>query len=106
MVKITYVEHNGAEHVVEVTTGLSVMEAAVWNGVRGIYADCAGDGGCATCQIYVDEPWRSKLGNKSAKEKNTLRFAFEARENSRLACFIQVSETLDGLVVHMPRRQF
>ena len=29
MAKITYVEHNGKEHTVEVKNGLSVMEGAV-----------------------------------------------------------------------------
>ncbi|HBS31475.1 MAG TPA: 2Fe-2S ferredoxin, partial [Parvularcula sp.] len=42
MPKITYIEHNGAEHVVEAQTGVSVMEAAVKNMVPGIDADCGG----------------------------------------------------------------
>ncbi|MEQ1867015.1 MAG: ferredoxin, partial [Micropepsaceae bacterium] len=29
MAKIKYVEHNGKEHVVDVKTGMSVMEGAV-----------------------------------------------------------------------------
>ena len=35
MAKITYVEHSGKEHVVEVANGLTVMEGARDNGIPG-----------------------------------------------------------------------
>jgi 2Fe-2S ferredoxin len=106
MAKITYVQHSGEEQAIEVAPGLTVMEGAMWNDVRGILADCGGDGGCATCHVYVDAPWLERVGAKSSKEKNTLRFALDVRENSRLSCFIEVTDHLDGLVVRMPSRQF
>ncbi|HEX8662212.1 MAG TPA: 2Fe-2S iron-sulfur cluster-binding protein, partial [Brevundimonas sp.] len=55
MAKITYIEHDGREHVVEVKNGLSVMEGAIRNNVPGIDADCGGACACATCHVYVDE---------------------------------------------------
>jgi 2Fe-2S ferredoxin len=106
MARITYVEHSGETHAVEVSPGFTVMEGAVWNDIRGIYADCGGDGGCATCHVYVEKQWLERVGARSSKEAKTLRFALDVRENSRLSCFIEVSDHLDGLVVHMPRRQF
>lgn len=106
MVKVTYIEHDGTEHAVELKPGISLMEGAVFNNIRGVYADCGGDGGCATCHVYVDEPWGSKVAEKSHKEKNTLRFALNVKDNSRLSCFIQVDDQLDGMIVRMPRRQF
>ena len=48
MAKITYVEHNGTEHVVEVAEGLTVMEGARDNNVPGIEADCGGACACST----------------------------------------------------------
>jgi len=36
MAKITYVEHNGTEHVVEVANGLTVMEGARDNNIPGL----------------------------------------------------------------------
>ena len=42
MAKITYVEHNGNSHTVNVENGLSVMEGAVQNNIPGIDADCGG----------------------------------------------------------------
>ena len=47
MAKITYIEHDGTEHAVEVKPGLSVMEGAIRNNVPGIDADCGGACACA-----------------------------------------------------------
>ncbi|MDG1947849.1 MAG: 2Fe-2S iron-sulfur cluster-binding protein, partial [Amylibacter sp.] len=48
MPKITFIEHNGAQHEVNVAVGLSVMEAARDNNVPGIEADCGGACACST----------------------------------------------------------
>ena len=105
MAKITYIEHDGTEHALEVKTGLSVMEGAVKNNVPGIDADCGGACACATCHVYVDPEWLDKTGDKSAMEESMLDFAENVEENSRLSCQIKVSDDLDGLVVRMPESQ-
>ena len=103
MAKITYIEHSGAEHVVDVKDGLSVMEGAVKNNIPGIDADCGG--ACATCHVYVDQAWREKTGTPSAMEESMLDFAENVEPNSRLSCQIKVSDEIDGLVVRMPESQ-
>ena len=105
MAKITYIEFNGAEHVVDVKTGLSVMEGAVKNNIPGIDADCGGACACATCHVYVDQAWLDKTGNQSAMEESMLDFAENVEPNSRLSCQIKVTDDLDGLVVRMPQSQ-
>lgn len=105
MAKITYIEHDGTEHVVDVKTGLTVMEGAVKNNIPGIDADCGGACACATCHVYVDEAWTPKTGTKSAMEESMLDFAEGVEPNSRLSCQIKVSDDLDGLVVRMPESQ-
>ncbi len=105
MPKITYIEHTGAEHVIDVKNGLSVMEGAVKNNIPGIDADCGGACACATCHVYVDEAWTGKVGVKSAMEESMLDFAEGVEPNSRLSCQIKVTDTLDGLVVRMPESQ-
>jgi 2Fe-2S ferredoxin len=105
MAKITYIEHNGTEHVVDVKNGLSVMEGAVKNNIPGIDADCGGACACATCHVYVQDPWLGKTGEKSAMEESMLDFAENVEDNSRLSCQIKVSDELDGLVVKMPESQ-
>ena len=105
MAKITYIEHSGKSHVVEVPNELSVMEGAVQNNIPGIDADCGGSCACATCHVYVDEKWFNKLPNKESAEEDMLDMAFEPKKFSRLSCQLTVSDALDGLVVKMPSKQ-
>ena len=105
MPKIKYIEHNGKEHEVEVPVGWSVMEGAVKNLIPGIDADCGGACACATCHVYVQEPWLDKLEPKSDMEETMLDFAQELEPNSRLSCQIKVTTELDGMVVKTPKSQ-
>lgn len=105
MAKITYIEHNGKVHEIEVKTGLSVMEGAVKNNIPGIDADCGGACACATCHVYVDPEWLAKTGKPAAMEESMLDFAEAVQENSRLSCQIKVIDELDGLVVRLPESQ-
>ena len=105
MPKITYIEHNGKLHTIEVANGLSVMEGAVQNNIPGIDADCGGSMACATCHVYVKENWFNKLPKKEDGEEDMLDMAFEPKKNSRLSCQIMVTEELDGLEVNLPEKQ-
>ncbi len=106
MAKITYIEHNGTRHEVDVATGLTVMEGARDNNIPGIEADCGGACACSTCHVYVDPAWIDKLPPMDAMEEDMLDFAYEPDpERSRLTCQLKVSDDLDGLVVQMPEKQ-
>jgi ferredoxin, 2Fe-2S len=106
MAKITYIEHNGTEHVVDVANGLTVMEGARDNGVPGIEADCGGACACSTCHVYIAEDWVEKLPAREAMEADMLDFAWEPDPvRSRLTCQIKVTDALDGLVVTLPEKQ-
>ena len=105
MAKITYIEHNGKNHTIDVTNGLSVMEGAVQNNIPGIDADCGGSMACATCHVYVKEEWLDKLPHKEDGEEDMLDMAFEPKKISRLSCQILVSDELDGLIVNLPEKQ-
>jgi 2Fe-2S ferredoxin len=106
MAKITYVEHSGREHVVEVASGLTVMEGARDNGIPGIEADCGGACACSTCHVYVDPAWVDRLPAKDSMEQDMLDFAWNPDPvRSRLTCQLKVSDALDGLRVQMPEKQ-
>ena len=105
MPKITYIEHNGKSHEIEVSNEFSVMEGALQNNIPGIDADCGGSCACATCHVYVDEKWFDKLSKKESAEEDMLDMAYEPKKNSRLSCQITVEDSLDGLVVKMPSKQ-
>ena len=106
MAKITYVEHGGKEHVVDVAPGLTVMEGARDNNIPGIEADCGGACACSTCHVYVHPDWVARLPGIDPMEQDMLEFAYQPDPaRSRLTCQIKVSDAIDGLVVQMPEKQ-
>ena len=105
MAKITYIEHSGKPHTIQVQNGLTVMEGAVQNNISGIDADCGGSMACATCHVYVKEEWFNKLLKKEDGEEDMLDMAYEPNKFSRLSCQLTVSDELEGLVVNLPMKQ-
>ena len=105
MAKITYIEHNGKSHTIEVSNGLSVMEGVIQNNIPGIDADCGGGMACATCHDYVKEEWLDKLSKKEDGEEDMIDMAFEPNKFSRLSCQLTVSDEIDGLIVNLPEKQ-
>ena len=105
MPKITYIEHSGENHTIEVRNGLTVMEGAVQNNIPGIDADCGGSMACSTCHVYVEEKWFDKLPKAEDAEVDMIDMAYEPKKNSRLSCQLIVTNELDGLVVTTPEKQ-
>ena len=105
MPRVTFIEHDGAAHVVDAATGQSVMEVAVRNSVPGIDADCGGACACATCHVYVDPVWRQAAGEPGGMESGMLECAYGVQPGSRLSCQIKLTSDLDGIVVRMPQSQ-
>jgi 2Fe-2S ferredoxin len=106
MIKITFIQPDNSEQVVECEPEMTLMEAAKLNNVPGIEAECGGACACATCHVYVDDTWRDKTGAPSQMEEDMLDFAFDVRDQSRLSCQIKLKPELDGLVVRVPAKQF
>lgn len=106
MAMITFVQPDGSQQTVEAEPGMTVMETAKKHLVPGIEAECGGACACATCHVYVDDQWRERAGPPSEMEEDMLDFAFDVRESSRLSCQIKVTDTLDGLIVRVPDKQF
>jgi ferredoxin, 2Fe-2S len=106
MVKVTFVEHSGGEHIVEAEEGRSLMEIALDSGVPGIVADCGGALSCATCHVHVRPDWFEKVGAPDAGERDMLEMAIDPDETSRLSCCIRIIPEFDGLVVIVPASQF
>ena len=105
MVKITYITHGGTEQQVDVPVGMSMMEAAIQNGVDGIEAVCGGNCYCGTCRIYVAEGWLEKLAPAEEQELDMIEASGEEDPSARLACQIPVTEALDGIRVTTPEFQ-
>ena len=106
MASLTFVRPDGSQQVVEARDGISVMQAAVNEGIDGIVAECGGNAICATCHVYVDPAWEAKVPAIKQDEEDMLdSTASERKPNSRLSCQIDMTPALDGLVVHLPESQ-
>jgi 2Fe-2S ferredoxin len=105
MPKIVFTEPGGGRREINAPLGLTLMEAARQSGVHGVVAQCGGACMCATCHVYVDPAWVSRLQPREEMEEAMLEIAWEPRPNSRLSCQIQITADLDGLEVTVPQRQ-
>ena len=66
----------------------------------GVTAICGGMCSCATCHVYIDEAWVTKLPAAMSDETDMLKDLVSYRgAASRLSCQIQLSDALDGLRV-------
>jgi 2Fe-2S ferredoxin len=106
MIKIHLMGPGAAAATLEVKAGESLMQAAVAANVRGVEADCGGLLTCATCHVYVREPFAAQLPPPQDDELGMLEFtASPRRPNSRLSCQIELTAALDGLTVDLPANQ-
>ena len=106
MPTVKYVSSSGNFRQVDVPLGMSVMQAALNHKVEGILGECGGNCMCATCHVYVDVSFLSRIPPVTDNEKFMLSIAAEGPEtNSRLSCQIKMTEELDGIVVRLPGKQ-
>lgn len=108
MAKVTYISSDGESQSFEIENGESVMRGAMENGIDGIVAECGGGLACATCHCYVDEAWADKAGTPTSQDERDMleMTAAEIKPTSRLSCQIELSDELDGLIVHLPEAQY
>jgi ferredoxin, 2Fe-2S len=106
--QVIYIEADGRRHEVDVPDGENVMHGALYNGVDGIIGECGGGLACATCHCYVDDAWADKAGTPASQDERDMleSTAAEVKATSRLSCQIVMSAELDGLIVHLPEKQF
>jgi 2Fe-2S ferredoxin len=106
MPKVTFIEKDGTQRVIEAEENWSLMQIAVEHGVRGIDGACGGAMACATCHCYIAPEWVARVeaadNEKSDEENDMLDVAFDVRETSRLGCQVKVTQELDGLRVGLP----
>jgi ferredoxin, 2Fe-2S len=104
MPNVTWILPDGRPIRANVPLGISLMNAAVANNVRGVVGECGGCLSCATCHVYVDDAWLEKVGPPEGIEDAMLEITESPRTSaSRLSCQITASEALDGLILHVPQ---
>ena len=103
--KIIFVRADGSKQEVLAENGDSIMSAAVGNNIAEIAAECGGACACGTCHCYIDADWQEFVKEPDDQEQEMLECVIEPNERSRLSCQIQMSNDLDGIVVHLPPSQ-
>jgi 2Fe-2S ferredoxin len=103
---VVFIGPDGQQHAVAAEPGRSVMETAVRNDVPGIVGQCGGSLACASCHVYVQDPWLERTGDPSDMEDDMLDGAMaERRPGSRLSCQLSMCAELDGLTVEIAPEQ-
>ena len=106
-ISVHLTSHSGLTTSIEAKIGKTLMEVATAANLDGIAADCGGLMTCATCHVFVDEPFALQLGAPDAEETAMLAFTAVSRQpNSRLSCQITLSAELNGLSVKLPATQY
>ena len=102
MLKVTFIERDGAAREVEAKAGQTILDIAHVHGID-IEGACEGAMACSTCHVIVEPDWYDRLPEPSEDEEDMLDFASCLAATSRLGCQIEVTDSLDGLVVRLPR---
>jgi 2Fe-2S ferredoxin len=102
MLSVTCVQHNGESETITAHIGDTLMEAARSQGIAGIVAQCGGSCACATCHVHIDDQWHARVGNPNEEEERMLECVVDLKPTSRLACQIELTESLNGLIVYIP----
>jgi 2Fe-2S ferredoxin len=107
MPKVTFHHDGGDADVLDVAAGTTLMRAALRHGVRGIVGQCGGQAMCATCHVYVREPYLDALPEMSEDEDEMLEDTAASRDprRSRLGCQVTVGGDLDEIQVDVPASQ-
>jgi len=99
MTSIKATDREGVEHELQAKPGSTLMEV-LRDADLGIAALCGGMCACATCHVYIDGAWISRLGERQSDETALLEDlpAYQPAQ-SRLSCQIRLSSELDGLTL-------
>ncbi len=99
MSKIYATDRDGTKVELEGRENMSLMEILRLGGLS-IEALCGGSCQCATCHVFIDEPWINDLKPQTDFEEAALEEeGSEVASNSRLSCQIKWHEGLDGIVL-------
>jgi len=91
-------DREGADHVLEIEVGTSVMEPLRELNGGAIEALCGGMCSCATCHVFVSTEWSDKVPSRGDDELELLEGTECFNEGqSRLCCQVTMTNELDGL---------
>jgi ferredoxin, 2Fe-2S len=99
MAKMMVTDRDGKLHEVDGRAGVKIMET-LREFDYGVTAICGGLCSCATCHIFIDPQWTSRLPAPQADEKELLvELQHYDADRSRLSCQVEFTAALDGLAL-------
>jgi len=99
LAKVFATDRDGTQHEIDAPERSTLMEILRQAGLS-IEALCSGCCQCATCHVFIEEPWLSKLQPPTDFELATLEGeGGEMHKDSRLSCQIKWHAGLDGMVL-------
>lgn len=101
-VKVTFIDPEGTETPLEAEEGMSVLQLAQENGVE-MEGACEGNMACSTCHVIVEPEFFRQLPEASEDEEEMLDLASGLKATSRLGCQITLTNSLDGMRLHLPK---
>ena len=102
MPQITITARSGEKLVVDAEVNQTLMEVIRDSSIGEMDAICGGCCSCATCHIYVDPSFISKLPPVREDEDILLDGSNHRKlEVSRLSCQIRISDALDGFALEI-----
>lgn len=101
MVNVTFVTAKGEKVSAKAEAGQRLLEVGQ-NAGMPLEGTCEGQMACSTCHLVIAPEWFDKLVPAVDDEEDMLDLAAGVTRTSRLSCQIELTEALDGLVVHVP----
>ncbi len=101
MVRVTFVTPQGEKIAAEGDVGTRLLELGQARGMP-LEGTCEGQMACSTCHVVIDPDWFGKLPAAIDDEEDMLDLAAGVTRTSRLSCQIELTDAIDGLVVHIP----
>ncbi|MCP1415749.1 2Fe-2S iron-sulfur cluster-binding protein [Paenarthrobacter sp. A20] len=106
MISATFNHPEGTTDTLQIDPGVSLMKAAVLNGIGNIIGECGGQAMCATCHVLVQPEYRDQLPPLGEDEDEMLDCAATERtEGSRLGCQLKAGEHFSAIEVDLPEAQ-
>ena len=95
---VRVIDRDGTERELEAPNGATLMEP-LRDMDDGVAAICGGMCSCATCHVYVDAEWQSRLPAMMSDERELLTELAHYQDDSRLSCQVEFTPELAGLRV-------
>ncbi len=101
MISVTFVTAKGEKIAAKAEPGQRLLELGQNIGMP-LEGTCEGQMACSTCHVVIAPDWFDRLAPAVDDEEDMLDLAAGVTRTSRLSCQIELSDALDGLVVHIP----